>query len=155
MLGQGLFWGPFWMGVIARVWRFFMVSGFVSRRLLLYSLIGPPAACISTPGSRSIGDLDPGWFAMGWGAFLSPPLLSSPVFWSSRGCGTGSPLPPLVDSPSLPTPSRIGRMAMRQEGGGGDLFPACGWLTLKPFSRRGLAVLLCVVSCVCVCFVLW
>ena len=32
--------------------------------------------------------------------------------------------PPLVGSPSLPTPSRIGRMAIRQEGGGGDSFSA-------------------------------
>ena len=54
--------------------------------------------------------------------------------------------PPPADSPSLPTPSRIGRMAIRQEGGGRNLFPTFGWSTRSPFSRRGLAfVFLCVV----------
>ena len=37
------------------------------------------------------------------------------------------PYPPLVGGPSLPTPSRIGRMAIRQEGGGGDSFSALGF----------------------------
>ena len=44
----------------------------------------------------------------------------------SQGRGSGSPLPPPVASPSLPTPSWIGRMASQQEGGGGDLVPAFG-----------------------------
>ena len=59
--------------------------------------------------------------------FCLAPLLS----W---GKGTGSPLPPLVESPSLPTPSWIGRMDSRQKVGGGDLVPAFGWSLLKSFS---------------------
>ena len=58
--------------------------------------------------------------------------------------------PPPADSPSLPTPSWIGRMASRQEGGGRNLFSALGWSTRSPFSRRGLAfVFLSVVCCTC------
>ena len=65
-----------------------------------------------------------------------------------------SSYPPLADGPSLPTPSRIGRMASRPEGGGGNLFPTFGWSTRSPFSRRGLAfVFRCVVFSVCfLCF---
>ena len=56
--------------------------------------------------------------------------------------------PPLADSPSLPTPSRIGRMASWQEGGGGDSFSApLGWSTLFPFLPPG--------SCFCFSFVLF
>ena len=58
--------------------------------------------------------------------------------------------PPLADSPSLPTPSRIGRMASRQEGGGRDFFPAFGQPTRSPFSRRGLAFVLCLFCLLCV-----
>ena len=61
--------------------------------------------------------------------------------------------PPLADSPSLSTPSRIGRMASWQEGGGRDFFLAFGGSTRSPFSRRGLALdfsfVLFVVSVLC------
>ena len=58
--------------------------------------------------------------------------------------------PPLADSPSLPTPSQIGRMASRQEGGGRDFSLAFGRPTRSPFSRRGLAFvfILCCLLCV-------
>ena len=57
--------------------------------------------------------------------------------------------PPLADGPSLPTLSRIGRMASRQEGGGRNLFPTFGWSTRSPFSRRSLAFVFFVLCVVC------
>ena len=101
-----------------------------------FGLSGPPAHCISTPGSRSIVDLGPGCFAMGPGALLfflhlrlllsvlsSSCLFLSALVLSCPGDVKRDPsYPPLVGSPSLPTPSWIGRMAIRQEGGGGDSF---------------------------------
>ena len=85
--------------------------------------------------------------------FLSPSFL---VWFSCPQVVERDPsYPPLADSPSLSTPSQIGRMASRQEGGGRDFFPAFGRSTRSPFSRRGLAlVFLCVVCCECfLCFV--
>ena len=44
-------------------------------------------------------------------------------------------------------------MANRQEGGGRNLFPAFGWSTRSPFSRRGLAFVFFVLCVVCgLCF---
>ena len=51
-------------------------------------------------------------------------LLSALVLSCPGEAKRDPPYPPLVGSPSLPTPSRIGRMAIRQEGGGGDSFSA-------------------------------
>ena len=87
---------------------------------------------------------------------LSVLVLSASVFlflvWFScpRVVERESSYPPLAECPSLPTPSRIGRMASRQEGGGGTLFLALGWSSLTPFSRQGLAVCCFVFSWLCV-----
>ena len=83
-----------------------------------------------------------------FGLFLSPSFL---VWFSCPQVVERDPsYPPLADSPSLPTPSRIGRMASRQEGGGRDFFPAFGKPTRSPFSRRGLAFVLCLFCLLCV-----
>ena len=85
-------------------------------------------------------------------SFLCLPLrlhLLSVLVLSCPGAEKTDPsYPPLVGSPSLPTPSRIGRMAIRQEGGGGDsFFCPLGLVIAKPYSCRGLA-LVCSCSCV-------
>ena len=76
--------------------------------------------------------------------FLSPSFL---VWFSCPQVVERDPsYPPLADSPSLPTPSRIGRMASRQEGGGRDFVLCLWWADSFPFLPPG--------SCFCFVFVL-
>ena len=94
----------------------------------------------------ALGDLQ--W---AWGVLLVCLLL--PSSWSGslvpRFVERDPSYPPLADSPSLPTPSWIGRMANRPEGGGRNLFLYLWLVDSFPFLPPGS----CFVLLVCVCFV--
>ena len=129
--------------------------GFFSVSLLRLELIEAPSPLHFDSGVKihclilALGDLQ-------WVGGLSC-LSFCPFFLVLFSCPTvlerDPSYPSLADSPSLPTPSWIGRMASRQEGGGWNPFSTFGWSARSPFSRRGLALFfLCVVCFDSLCF---
>ena len=117
--------------------------GFLASMLLLCSALfgAPRPIAFRLRGQDPLLILALGDLQWARGPFLVCLFLPSFLVWFScpQVVERDPSYPPLADSPSLPTPSWIGRMASRQEGGGRNLFPTFGWSTRSPFSRRGLA----------------